>query len=364
MATYDCFIFAGHGLSEVTGAYDPGATAQGARESDLTKLFLEEAKKELQSNPASKHLVIHYDEQNYVDNDLNGNTYKAKCGISIHVNAGGGTGTEVFVPCKEKYLEHDIALSSNISKLLGITNRGVKSRDYNSGQTFSRTDGQALNYTDYYKEIRQAWNLGISLSILEVGFIDSNDLPKMKTKAKEIGLEIAKYIAKCNGINLTNQQSSVTQSKPSTTTDVMYRVRKSWSNAKSQVGAYKDLNNAIAECKKHPGYKVYDEQGNVKYEEPSSQPVGQAIDPIQKEYAKNGKFTVTVSYIYFRNQPYVDNVNNPAQGTYNEGESVYYDKVVITKKYVWISWVSTSTGVRRYMPVKVVETGERWGIGV
>lgn len=363
MAVYNSFIFAGHGLSEVTGAYDPGAVSQGAKESDLTRLFLEEAKKELQSNPASKHLVIHYDEQNFVDNDLNGNTYKTKCGISIHVNAGGGTGTEIYVPCKEKTIKNDIELCSSISNLLGIKNRGVKSRISGSGNTVNRTNGTALNYTDYYKEIKQAWSLGISLSILEVGFIDSSDLQKMQSKAKEIGFEIAKYIAKCNGINLTNQQSSVTQSKPSTTTNVIYRVRESWSNAKSQVGAYKDLNNAIAECKKHPGYKVYDEQGNVKYEKPSSQPVGQAIDPIQKEYAENGKCTITASSIYFRNKPYVDNKNNPAQGTYNKGESVYYDKVVITKKYVWISWIGGS-GTRRYMPIKVVATNERWGVCV
>ncbi|MDZ5038432.1 N-acetylmuramoyl-L-alanine amidase, partial [Clostridium perfringens] len=43
------------------------------------------------------------------------------------------------------------------------------------------------------------------------------------------------------------------------------------------------------------------------------------------------------------------------------GESVIYDYVVITNKYVWISWTGAS-GRRVYMTVKDQITGERWGI--
>lgn len=45
---------------------------------------------------------------------------------------------------------------------------------------------------------------------------------------------------------------------------------------------------------------------------------------------------------------------------YYVGESVIYDYVVITNKYVWISWTSVS-GRRVYMTVKDQVTGERWG---
>lgn len=45
---------------------------------------------------------------------------------------------------------------------------------------------------------------------------------------------------------------------------------------------------------------------------------------------------------------------------YFVGESVIYDYVAITDKYVWISWISRS-GARRYMAVKDVITGERFG---
>lgn len=43
----------------------------------------------------------------------------------------------------------------------------------------------------------------------------------------------------------------------------LYRIRKSWSDAKSQIGAYKNLESAKKECKE--GYSVYDEAGNTVY---------------------------------------------------------------------------------------------------
>ena len=45
-----------------------------------------------------------------------------------------------------------------------------------------------------------------------------------------------------------------------------YRVRKSWSDEKSQLGAYEILNNAISKAKANAGYKVFDNDGNVVYD--------------------------------------------------------------------------------------------------
>lgn len=44
-----------------------------------------------------------------------------------------------------------------------------------------------------------------------------------------------------------------------------YRVRKTWADSKSQIGAYKELANAKACANQHPGYYVYDEFGKVLY---------------------------------------------------------------------------------------------------
>lgn len=43
-------------------------------------------------------------------------------------------------------------------------------------------------------------------------------------------------------------------------------MRKSWSDAKSQLGAFSNLANAKALVDKNPDYKVFDESGNVVYE--------------------------------------------------------------------------------------------------
>lgn len=52
---------------------------------------------------------------------------------------------------------------------------------------------------------------------------------------------------------------------PPTETKTLYRVRKSWSDAKSQIGAYTELENAKKQVDSHSGYKVYDNTGNMVY---------------------------------------------------------------------------------------------------
>ena len=54
---------------------------------------------------------------------------------------------------------------------------------------------------------------------------------------------------------------TTTQKEPATTE--MYRVRTSWTDAASQIGAYTNLDNAKAACK--TGYNVFDSKGNIVY---------------------------------------------------------------------------------------------------
>lgn len=65
---------------------------------------------------------------------------------------------------------------------------------------------------------------------------------------------------------VTAELSGTTSGSGSTApTTQMYRVRKSWSDAKSQIGAYKVLDNAKKKAKENTGYKVFDASGNVVY---------------------------------------------------------------------------------------------------
>ena len=71
-----------------------------------------------------------------------------------------------------------------------------------------------------------------------------------------------------------------------------YRVRKSWSDAKSQIGAFIDINNAKKCVDAHPGYKAYGEGGKLIYPEPKDTKVSvkttyeQAMKPLFSSCSK------------------------------------------------------------------------------
>ena len=60
---------------------------------------------------------------------------------------------------------------------------------------------------------------------------------------------------------------------PIPTPDVIYRVRKTWENSASQIGAYKILANAMAAAdgKKSERYRVFDEDGKIVYDPSASE---------------------------------------------------------------------------------------------
>lgn len=56
-----------------------------------------------------------------------------------------------------------------------------------------------------------------------------------------------------------------TTTAPESTTSTLYRVRKTWSDSKTQKGAFKVLSNAKKCADDNAGYSVFDEKGNVVY---------------------------------------------------------------------------------------------------
>ena len=60
-------------------------------------------------------------------------------------------------------------------------------------------------------------------------------------------------------------QLAGTTTTPETPTATLYRVRKTWSDSKSQKGAFKVLNNAKKCADDNAGYSVFDEKGTVVY---------------------------------------------------------------------------------------------------
>ena len=77
-------------------------------------------------------------------------------------------------------------------------------------------------------------------------------------------------------ISYRNKNTAIEgNSKPSNSVKALYRVRTSWDNTKSQIGAYSSLENAKKACK--TGYFVFDANGKVVY------PVKKSITEIAKE---------------------------------------------------------------------------------
>ena len=82
------------------------------------------------------------------------------------------------------------------------------------------------------------------------------------------------------------------EQKASTAGTGYYRVRMNWADPGSQIGAFKDQNNAIELCKQNSGYKVFDNSGNEIYPCVSA-------DVTDREF----KFRVAISDLRIRKGP-------------------------------------------------------------
>lgn len=77
------------------------------------------------------------------------------------------------------------------------------------------------------------------------------------------------------------------EQKQSTAGTGYYRVRKEWGKSDTQIGAFKDKNNAIELCKQNSGYKVFDNDGKEIY-------------PLVSETPKSFLFKVTIPDLRIR----------------------------------------------------------------
>lgn len=228
---YDIALFKGHG--KYSGGFDPGAVNGNYREYDIVSRIVDEAVSLLKG----VGIRVLTGENNYNNYLLSGHTIVSKCAYSVHVNAGRGTRTELFVPKGEKYFDTEEAIGKGMVSL-GIPAYQIKSRDYDSEAFINRTNGVALSGSDYYGEIRDAWKRGVSLTIFETGFIDSSDLSIITSKYKEIGFLLASELAKLCNKSISRPIAPVTPKPPTEPSGGFYRV---------VVGSYASKENAVAQ---------------------------------------------------------------------------------------------------------------------
>lgn len=104
-------------------------------------------------------------------------------------------------------------------------------------------------------------------------------------------------------------QSYMNSGSSAPATTQLYRVRKTWADAKSQIGAYASLENAKKACK--AGYSVFDNSGNVVYS-------------VVKSYAKGTKVTLNNTTLY--------SSSTAKTGTKKSGTYYLYDGQVVNNR--------------------------------
>jgi hypothetical protein len=197
------------------------------------------------------------------DPDLDDRGQKAKGSdvfISEHSNAANGQvrGVECFysvrIPANKGWAGK---LSAAVSKLMGNSDRGAKTRESETTAGY-----------DYYGVIRSAVAAGVpNVFLIENGFHDNtSDEAFLKAEANLKNMAEAQGEILCGLLGVTYVERGAAPA------DQLYRVRKTWADAGSQVGAYRVLDNAKAECDKHPGYGVFNENGDKVYPLPSPSP--------------------------------------------------------------------------------------------
>ena len=171
--------------------------------------------------------------------------------LSIHSNAVGDGVNEsvdypvVYVPLNGSADVLGRELAECIADVMETTQRGESKTRKGSGDW------------DYYSVIYGAVSVGVPGLILEHSFhtntrstkwlMDDSNLDKL-AKAE------ANVISEWFGIKKPEE-------KPAADPEQWYRIRKTWEDAKSQIAAYKNKENAIKACP--VGYSVYDWNGNV-----------------------------------------------------------------------------------------------------
>lgn len=186
----DICIIVGHGKSK-SGGYDSGAVSKDGKihEFKVAREIAKYAVDYLNANYDICADLMNYDGSLYLTDRIKKvNAASYDFIAEIHLNAGGGKGTEVYYyhdsPTGLKAAQ---AITENISKAFSVPNRGAKVWLNDNGK-------------DYFAIIRETKPCAI---LVETLFIDNNDeLAMLKTTEgqKQCGIMIAEGVAAAKGL--------------------------------------------------------------------------------------------------------------------------------------------------------------------
>lgn len=242
MAKIKVGIYVGHG-KQTNGVWDPGATWGSEKEAErmlpITQAFVKYAKlngfEVVTDVPKNNiNMVEQVKKSNKEDVDvhiaIHADWYKASSGSFGLYNKGSKNGKKL-ASCLNTY----------VKKMTGIRLKG----------TYARTDLYELKKTN------------MPACVFECGSIKADRYEWDTAKeADEYGKALCMGLCKYYGKTFVEEKATTTTQ---TNKKELYRVRKSWSNAGTQLGAFTSLKNAKALAKKNEGYKVYNSSGKVVY---------------------------------------------------------------------------------------------------
>lgn len=138
--------------------------------------------------------------------------------LSLHCNAGGGTGAEVYTNCRETFARTETALRDRLKPLVGW--RKIASRRYSDGAFINRAVDEstkrfvfAQSDDDWYGALRGCWSAGVSGNLLELFFIDNEKDRKIFDADREAVYE-AVVRALCEAFGAPYRESDNGQAHP------------------------------------------------------------------------------------------------------------------------------------------------------
>lgn len=197
------------------GGYDSGATSNGAREADMTWSIYKYCRAELELYSGVKVFCTRTQDECPSLKERVNRAKGAGCDayVSLHINASGGTGAEVYYPYNSSYNKTASTIGKSLADTilselgkLGIRNRGAKTRIIDQVGEYgydSNGDGAYDTYADYYGDIRWSRLAGMPGIIVEHAFIDSSDYYNYLNtsgKLQALGKADATAIAKVYGL--------------------------------------------------------------------------------------------------------------------------------------------------------------------
>ena len=201
------------------GGWDSGAVGNGLREKDLTLQIARYCRDELQKYAGVRVIMTRDSDASVtgVANTTNELIARAQIArdnnatlfMSFHINSGGGTGAEIWIPRQASWYSSFNELGESLGQdvlnrlaSVGLVNRGTKNDYYDlNGTQLYYPDG---SNADSLSVIRNCRQYGIPAVLVEHGFIDNrNDAGLLANKSylKKMGQADALAIANQFGLS-------------------------------------------------------------------------------------------------------------------------------------------------------------------